>query len=265
MKKYFAILALALCCYGCFETKAPDNEFTGTSTTSGNPTKIDLGFVDSTGPTNVTGTIGIYAKTQIPMPEFEPEPLLKFEIKGKRSFILNSSDLSLIADSLWPASSRIGDSIYQFNILVTNDSLGTIMEGFSYNANRSRFNISDSVDHKEKSDSITSVSAHLATLVDIPFLMREDFLEPEKEDYAFIPGTKYFVHLENTHPILRKVPRERHTAAFILLWQKNHGPSGSTDSTIVYRSNSQLDPENLDSLFVAEGIYSVKTPSEFGP
>ncbi len=127
-------LLCAVALYACLQSSAP--VISSTSVTTGNPTGIRIIFRKDSLPISLNGKVEVFATTQIPVPGYSPDPLLKINLVEASDVEIEESSIQAIPDSLWPAKSIEGDSVRKFNVVISSDSLGSILEGFHFQKNK---------------------------------------------------------------------------------------------------------------------------------
>jgi hypothetical protein len=255
------LLGLALLHIACFETKAPDDVVTGTSTTSGNPTEIQLGFVD--GSIEHAGNVEIYASSQIPVPGFQPDPLLRFQVKGDKEYRLLASDFSSITDSLWPKSSREGDSIFRFNLVVMSDSKGAILHGLGYRPASASFAIPDSMKTPGDTEGAVMVWVDLKKRVGYKGFINPLKLNWDKLHFLFIPGTGYYAKSDSGNFDFSGLPEGRYKVNFISVPNKDIALGSTGDSTNIYFVDRSLSGAAVDTLTITGVEERISLPSKY--
>lgn len=225
---WMAAAALALA--GCGE------RFAGTSVGTGNPTEIQVAFRDSTGaPVTVTGSLQVYASTQIPVPGFAPNPLLTVDVAGASSASLKAEAFQSLADSLWPKSS-VDSGTRKFNLVLIGSKEGFVLSGFGFKKAAEGFSPRAEDDKAAWTGAkavVTSVVAPLDTLVGSvdtsTFNMKWNY-------HLFVYGTGFASQIEKGVYRLAGIPRRRYQGEIILLPSKN-SPEQLPDSTHVFDVN----------------------------
>lgn len=236
----------------------------GSSVGTGNPTEIQVAFTGTGGsPQGVTGSMDIYAATQVTVPGFQPEPLAHFDINGDKSHSLLGSDLKGVADSLWPKSSHEGDSILRFNVVVKGDSQGVIIQDLGFRRADATFSVPDSLKNPSSKDGAVMVWGDLKEMVPFTISMDTAQFDPEQDYFLFLAGTGFHAENEGASFTFGAVPYGVHHASFLQLWKKNHGPASQSDSAYVYSIKSEFNTASPETISVGAISDSVPLPPEY--
>lgn len=257
MRKTFVPVILAGACSALFFRC--DTMMAGTSAGTGNPTEIQLGFLDSTGPAPFTGWVDVFAATQIPVPGFRSQPLAHFQVDNAREFVLKGEDLASITDTLWPQSSRDGDSLVRFNVVATGEKTGVILRGFGYRVLSKDFSMAGVDSARKVNEERVGVKAALMPLVEAHAKMDPRSLDFKDKNYLFVYGTGISAKVDSGSGrfTFARVPKGHHEIAFISIPRK---PGIGNDSIAVYGSVSPLNTDKTDSISVAGILELVPYP-----
>jgi len=237
-----AVLALT----GC------EDRVAGTSVGTGNPTEIKLGFRDDAGaPVSVTGTLKVYASTQIPVPGLSPDPLLAVDVPGATSASLKAEAFQGLADSLWPQGSKENGD-YGFNLVVTGASQGAILRGFAFRKAGSRFVLGDAEAQAKLSGTLAEITGTMEPLVDIECAVDTTSLSANWDYFLFLYGTGFAAKGASGKFVFRGIPGVSHRVSFIPIPRKDSSNGTQIDSLDVYRLSADIMPGAVNSLQVGE-------------
>jgi hypothetical protein len=245
-----------------------DMQTAGSSVGTGNPTEIEVAFTGTDGaPKALTGTVDIYASTQVPVPGFQPEPLRSYVVDGESELVAKAEDFSSIPDSLWPRSSREGDSLYRFNVVVKGITEGAVIKGLGFRPGKTTFAIPEGLQKDPKLKSAVGVHAKITQLVAYTVMMDKGALTEFMDHYLFVAGTGFVAKNDNALFLFPALPKGSYEPSYLAVWQKGHGnQGGSDDSTGVYNLSSSFDTEKQDTLAIGSTRERIYLPSEFrGP
>jgi hypothetical protein len=224
-----AVLALA----GC------DDRVAGTSVGTGNPTEIQVGFRDSSGaPVAMTGTLKVYASTQIPVEGFAPDPLLSMQVEGATSATLKAEAFQALADSLWPKESVEGGT-RKFNLVLIGSNKGFVLSGFGVGKAADGFSPRAGDDIAAWSGTKANVTAVLSPLDSLSGSVDTTTFTAKWDYHLFVYGTGFASKIVKGRYSLAGVPRGRYQGDIILL------PSSSasrplSDSTQIFDLNGVI-------------------------
>jgi hypothetical protein len=245
MKRAYTALSLCLLFIACLGEKG-SGPHSSTSVTTGNPTGIIFNFKWNSAPVSLDGKLEIFASYQIPVPGFSPNPLLGIDFSGAKNAVVDAKSIESIPDSLWPESSMVGDSILEFNAVVSSDSLGLIVKGLRYRKTDSAF--FDSGTRLAIVDSKAELTAELTGLTDYVGEMNRDQMSPAWYFHLFIYGTGFTTKGKDGVFTIPRLPKGQHEAFWILLPSES-GHASRSDSVPLIKLRDGLDSE-LDSLHV---------------
>ena len=240
------VAAAALALAGCLDRIA------GTSVGTGNPTEIQVAFRDSTGaPVAVTGSLQVYASTQIPVPGFAPSPLLTVDVAGASLASLKAEAFESLADSLWPKGS-VDSGAYAFNVVVAGQTQGAILRGFSFRKDGAEFGLRAQEAGEAIHGKVAEIEGTLAPLVDIGCTLDTNELSLNWDNYLFLYGTGYAAKGVKGEFVLHGIPRMRHAVSFISVPGKDTPGSGGIDSLFVYGLKADLTPGSANRTGVGD-------------
>jgi hypothetical protein len=206
-----ALAWAALTLSGC------DGRIAGTSVGTGNPTEIQVGFRDSSGtPTPVTGSLQVYASTQIPVPGFAPQPLLSLDLAGASSASLKVEAFQGLADSLWPKGS-VENGTRKFNLVLIGLKEGFVLSGFGFEKAAKGFSPRTEDDKTVWTGAkavVTGVVAPLDTLIGS---VDTATFSAKWSYHLFLYGTGFASQIEKGKYRLTGVPRGKYQGDVILL------------------------------------------------
>ncbi len=248
-----------------FALSACDGRIAGTSVGTGNPTEIQLGFRDSTGaPVPVTGSLQVYASTQIPVAGFSPEPLLSVDVAGASSASLKAEAFQALADSLWPKGS-VENGVYGFNVVVAGQEQGAILKGFAFRKADSRLILPPEDNGAARNGDRAEIIGTLGSLTDITCAIDPSTLSPNRDHYLFLYGTGYAAKDTSGTFVFHRVPRANHEAFLISLPRKDN-PTGTTpDSLYIYNVNAGIAPGSVNPLQIMGVQSGVPFPESLKP
>jgi hypothetical protein len=251
--------AAALALSGCIDRLA------GTSVGTGNPTEIQVAFRDSTGaPVAVTGSLQVYASTQIPVPGFAPNPLLTVDVAGASSASLKAEAFQGLADSLWPKGS-IDSGAYEFNVVVAGGTQGAVLRGFSFRKDGSAFDLRAQAAGDGVNGKVAEIEGTLAPLVDIECALDTNELSMNWDNYLFLYGTGYAAKGVKGKFVLHGIPKKRHAVSFISVPGKDDPSGGGSDSLFVYGLNVDIVPDKINQAQLGDLQSSLPTPELLKP
>ncbi len=229
-------LAVAFAFPGC------DMQTAGTSVGTGNPTEIEVSFKNDSGSVPITGTMAVYASTQIPVLGFSPEPLITLSVTGSDHASLKANVFASLADTLWPKSS-IENGIYHFNVAVIGDSQGTILKGLSFRKSDGCFVLSGADATAPKVEVKGVLNGNLTPLIVYQGSLDTTKTDPLWDYHLFVYGTGFTSKSEHGRFTIQKLPLGQYECHVLLLPAKEHHLSG-VDSAAVYGINTSLEPGN---------------------
>jgi len=251
--------AAALGLVGC------DGLLAGTSVGTGNPTEIQVAFRDSTGAAvAVTGSLQVYASTQIPVPGFAPNPLLTVDVAGASSASLKAEAFKGLADSLWPKGS-IDSGAYAFNMVVAGGTQGAILRGFSFRKDGGEFDLGMQKAGDAIHGKVAEIEGSLAPLVDIECALDTNELSMNWDNYLFLYGTGYAAKGIKGEFVLHGIPRMPHAVSFISLPGKDNPSGGGNDSLFVYGLNVDIVPDKANQAQLGDLQSSLPIPEILKP
>ena len=223
-KTALCIAAAALAC--C------DDQVAGTSVGTGNPTEIQVSFRnDSDMAVAITGTMKVYASTQIPVEGFAPQPLLTIPVNGGNHAGLKAVALISLADSLWPNGS-IENGSYKFNVVVTGQNSGTVLQGFSLNKVKGEFQLRTEDSSVVTYAKVATLKGSLAELVTLSGALDTTSFNAKWYYHLFVYGTGFSAKIENGKFAIANIPKAQYVSHLILIPSKEAGQSGIDSSNV---------------------------------
>lgn len=231
----------------------------GSSVGTGNPVEIKVSFTGASGPAALTGSVDVFAATQIPVPGFRTEPIASFPVNGATEVMVRAEALGAIPDSLWPKSSRQGDSLFTFNLVVSGAAQGAIIKGLIYRKKEGDFALKpEDVEKFSDREARGDVKAALVDLVGAEARVDPASLYPDRNYYLFIRGTRFSALADSGRFVFPSLPKGVHELAYLSLPKEK--PGGTNDSAYVHALNLPLNTQSSDSLSVGGIIESVPLP-----
>jgi hypothetical protein len=241
----------------CLAFPSCDDQVAGTSVGTGNPTEIEVAFKDDAGSVAITGTMNVYASTQIPVPGFSPEPLVSVPVNGATHAALNASALKAVADTLWPKAS-VENGLYRFNVVVTGTDKGSILKGFAFRKDSNDFELRAEDSGAVRIEGVATVMGAMTPLVSFQASLDSARISPSWDYYLFIYGTGYAGMADQGRFSIPKLPQGRYEAHIVLLPAREHSTSG-TDSTFVFSLKAPIEP-GQDSLALGPILATIPLP-----
>lgn len=233
-KKALSGMACALAIVHC------DLQTAGTSVGTGNPTEIQVGFRNDSGAVAITGTMAVYASTQIPVPGFSPEPLISVPVTGASHAALTADAFKALADTMWPKGS-IENGRYNFNVVVTGENRGSIMRGFAFRKDSNDFVLRAEDADAPRDGGSATVKGAMAPLVEIICTIDSAALGPDKDDYLFLYGTGITSKGKAGRFVFSSLPEGDHQVYLISLPRKGQEGAGMNDSLFVYGLSAGIE------------------------
>jgi hypothetical protein len=221
--KIIIILFFSIALFACLQNDG--QHLTSTSETSGNPTGLRILFRKDSHPISLNGTLEIFAATQIPVPGYSPAPLMGVNLEGAESVEIEASAIQSIPDSLWPAKSVEGDSIRNFNVVVSGDSFGLILKGIGLRKGKVGPDFLKSGTILPNIDEHAEVEADLVQLMAYVGKTDTNRFSLFHEYYLFIYGTGFVAKAEQGVFKIAYLPMGQHDAFFLPL-PKGERPTG---------------------------------------
>jgi hypothetical protein len=240
-----------------------DKLVAGTSVGTGNPTEIAISFKNDSGSVPVTGSLSVYASTQIPLPGLRTEPLLTVAVSGGTHATLNAESFHGLADSLWPKTS-IRDGAYLFNLVISDAKAGAILRGFSYRKSRNDF-----VPREE--DSLASgsirmgVTGTLTPLVPVTCTVDDRMLNGLKDHFVFLYGTGYIAQSDSGKFTFPALPKGMHHAYLLSITREDTGGVLAPSKVRIYGLNLDLDSDSSTALTRTQVLDSFPAPKTLLP
>ncbi|MEO6096548.1 MAG: hypothetical protein ABIW76_12910 [Fibrobacteria bacterium] len=235
----------ALCCLALvLALSRCDDQVAGTSVGTGNPTEIEIAFKDDAGTAPITGSLTVYASTQIPVVGYAPEPLLKVDVAGASQATLRAADFAALPDSLWPKGSKNGSDRF-FNVVVTGLDRGAVLKGFTWRKTDTSFGLRAQDVQVKAGEAKAIVNGRLAPLVALQGTMDTANLNIFGNYYLFIYGTAFQAQIVHGNFSIAKVPKDIYEGFVLSLPLFDRVISGM-DSTSVFSLSPSLAEGELD-------------------
>jgi hypothetical protein len=259
MRSRLKLVLILLCIASFFAClRNVGQEVTSTSVTTGNPSGIRLVFKKDSLPVSLNGKVEIFAMTQIPVHGFSPNPLLIYRLENASSIEIEGKSIESIPDSLWPAGSLEGDSIWKFNAVISGDSEGSVVKGMAFKKAMNGSGFARPGLFSEF-DSHTEASVTLSGLLNYVGKMDTNRLSFYRDHYIFIYGTGFSAKEEHGLFKFTGLPVGYHEAFLLPLPGSKDGQASGEDSAAVYTLNSVLSTE-IDSLYRGTLFEMVELP-----
>ncbi len=233
-----------------------DMQTAGTSVGTGNPTEIQVAFTQDVAGTPLSGRLELYATTQIPVPGFHPSPLATVAFSHADKVAITSDALKNVADSLWPAGSVEGDSIYHFNLVVMGDSAGAVVRDFGWNKLSKGFTV---VTGALRSGDVEAISVGLKPWAPAAVRIDSAELSPNKDNYLFLYGTGFSARGVGGRFDFSALPPGAQNAYLISLPTHADDASGA-DSLFIYGLKSSIQAGGTNSVGVGTFVGEVPLP-----
>jgi hypothetical protein len=217
-----------------------DLQLAGSSVGTGNPTEIEVAFRDDSGSVPITGTMAVYASTQIPVPGFSPEPLLTVPVTAADHGTLKAEDFASIADTLWPKGS-VENGLYRFNVVVTGETQGSIVKGLVLRMQQRDFVLRDQDATAPRKEGVVTVQGAMAPLVTFEGALDTDTMNSDWDYFLFLYGTGYASQGDHGHFSIPKLPQGQYESHILLLPGKAYLSTG-VDSTSVFGLTAPIEP-----------------------
>jgi hypothetical protein len=269
LKSSFVIAFIALYAglvqIACMLDQNPPAKVASTSVTTGNPVGMTFVLTKDSIPISITGRIEVYAATQIPVPGFSPSPLYSAPISNAKEIRLDAVELKSVPDSLWAKTSIEADSIYRFNVVLTGDSIISVLKEFRLNKSRGYF-IPREVDQANAVIS-NRLKIHAPAVSLIPYrgVISNERISMVWDYYMFIYGTGFFTKgigesQEDGVTVFtfEKVPKGVNDCFLILLPGPNH-PASGIDSTSIFSLAKPFNTE-IDTLILGPEQQIIELP-----
>jgi hypothetical protein len=253
LRLYIKTTLSVLCALAIFTcVRNAGQEVTSTSVTTGNPTGIRILFKRDTLPVSISGHVDFFATTQIPLPSYSPNPILRANISNANEFQLEPDILMGIADSLWPKTSIDADSIYHFNLVVSDSSVGILLKDFGWNKKNNSFRIQLSngelIDENQKMD----LNGNLVLLKEVVCNIDPVTMSPDRTNILFIYGTGFWTIEKNGRFVFPALPKGEYELAHAGLPGRDR-PTSRFDSLDIYGINKKISTEK-ENFLIIKGI-----------
>jgi hypothetical protein len=255
------LLRTALCGFACvLALGACDDRMAGTSVGTGNPTEIEIAFKDDAGTAPITGSLSVYATTQIPVEGYAPEPLLQVDVAGASQATLKATAFAALADSLWPKGSK-NDSERFFNVVVTGEEQGAVLKGFTWRKADTSFGLRAEDEKVKAGVTRATVRGLLAPLVDMTCLLTPVSLSSTKDHFLFLYGTGFVIKGDSEGRfVFPSLPKDTYDPHLLSLPRKGEGGVGNNDSLFIYGMLSPAQAGNTNPLSIGDIQGAVPVP-----
>lgn len=233
-------VAAALALAGCEEQVA------GTSVGTGNPTEIQVSFRDDAdAAVALTGTLKVYASTQVTVQGYRPEPLISIPVEGSGA-TLKAGDFAALHDSLWPAGSAQG-AARKFNVVVLGADMGGVLSGFAYLKDKGAFELraEDTKPAWDASGKSASIRGRIKGLVEFTGGVDTTTFSSALDYHMFMYGTGFTTPIVSGRFTFPKLPDGRYQAFILSQPKKDHQASG-VDSATVFTTSAVLSAGKTD-------------------
>jgi hypothetical protein len=264
-------IKIALILFGLFALFAclsnTSKEVTSTSVTTGNPTGIHIQFEPDSPFVTKSGRVEIFAVTQLPVPSYQPLPLAIIPFEKSKEVWVDSSIFKSIPDSIWPASSIEGDSVFKFNIIVAAENSGAIFYDFGFNRRTNKFTAS--IDHFPLKGGAISISESLKPYFDLYCHIDPQTLSPTKHHFLFIKGTGFITKGSAGNFTFKSLPMGTYRPTHIPIPDDKNGTVSVHDYLFIYdllspvstgESNEVTIRGVIDSVAYSDSLMAVLNP-----
>ncbi len=234
LKAALCAVSAALLWVGC------EDQVAGTSVGTGNPTEIQVSFRDDSDmAVAVTGTLDVYASTQIPVSGYRPAPLISIPLASVNRASIKVAAFKALADSLWPKGSQ-DNGKYLFNLVVKGDTRGAVLRGFSFRKSNSDFLLRVE-DGKVSVDAggAAAIKGAVHPMVAFGGTVDTTTFSEVLDYHIFLYGTGFTAKIEHGSFSLPKMPDGNYDAFLLPLPHKDQQTSGN-DSTVVFSTTASL-------------------------
>lgn len=258
------LASLVIGVFGCFTTETPTTGIAGTSVSTGNPGSVKVSFKDGDSQTVFSGRLEIFGATQVPLPDLKPDPLAMFTVNSATSAVLSPESLRTIADSAWPSTSKDGDSVYRFNVVLSDSRRATILRDLAYLRKGGKVVSLDSLNSTADSNGVLHRDAPLVPLISITAVTKGNFAA-DHDQYLFIMGTGYIAKGDSGKRYsFEGIPSGSHDLKWLTVWKKGLGPASNYDSLQVYELRSPFNTEGTGVFAIDDSSHTtIPIPKSF--
>lgn len=238
-------LALGVCLTGCFDERSA-----GTSSTTGNPVKVAMGFSQDGEPIRVTGRVRFFSPTHVPM--FDSGALAMQDLKGQDSLVLLADSMEAIVARSTDSKLVGPDSILVLNaFVISSDGKGCALPGIRFHTGRNVF---------DKPDAWVPAEGALAWRLLLDYSGKVEVRTSERIAYfLFLPGSPFHARLEGNQFTLKGVPQGRHTPRLLPV------PTSRTTGTapiegMIHSLGDSLEPNGSSPIPLGAVLDTVRVP-----
>lgn len=245
-------IAAALAPAGCA------NRVAGTSVGTGNPTEIQVSFRDDAdAAVLITGTMKVYASTQVTVSGYDPDPLFTVSVAGASRAALKAGDFASLNDSLWPAGSVQG-AARKFNVVVLGAGNGGVLTGFAYLKEKGAFELraEDTKPVWDASGKSAVIHGRIKGLVEFKGAVDTSTLSGSLDYHLFMYGTGFTAPVVGGTFSFPKLPEGQYQA-FLISQPKKDQQSAGADSATIFTTGAVLNAGNTD---LAKGVIHERVP-----
>jgi hypothetical protein len=240
-----------------FALMSCEDRVAGTSVGTGNPTEIQVSFKNDSGSVPITGTMNVYASTQIPVAGFSPQPLLSVPVSGAAQAALKADAFKALHDSLWPKTSIVNGE-YRFNVVVTGENHGTIMKGLAFRKDKMDFVLRAEDSTAPQTDRVATVMGAMMPLVTFQGVLDTNKMSAVWEYHLFLYGTGYSGKSEGGRFSIPKFPIGKYESHVMLVPTKAQQTSGQ-DSAVVFDLMAPIEP-GVETLLLSANQIHIPLP-----
>lgn len=233
------VAALALA--GC------EDRVAGTSVGTGNPTEIQVSFRDDAdAAVSLTGTMKIYASTQVTVSGYDPDPLFSIPVPASSKAALKAGDFASLHDSLWPAGSVQADA-RKFNVVILGGDHGGVLTGFAYLKDKGAFELraEDTKPVWDASGRSAAIRGRIKSLVEFKGAIDTTKLSGSLDYQLFMYGTGFTAPVLGGTFSFPKLPEGQYQA-FLISQPKKDQQSAGSDSATIFTTSALLTAGNTD-------------------
>lgn len=231
-------------------TGCMDGRSAGTSSTTGNPVKVGLGFQQDGASAAFSGRVRFYSPTHLPV--FDSVPLATYELTGDSLFLTRDSVEAWIArtpDSLW-----LSDSLCEFNALfMSSTGRGATLMGIRYKVGKGFLKPEEWVPKGGKIDlaALTDYEGNVPSTAD-----------PQNAFFVYVQGTPFYARLEEDKFSLKGVPPGRY-APYMMRVQKSRTAANMPIESPVYGLGDTLVPGQAKTFAPGAILDTLHVPDEW--
>jgi hypothetical protein len=234
-------VAAALALAGC------EDRVAGTSVGTGNPTEIQVSFRDDAdAAVPITGTMKVYASTQVTVSGYDPDPLLTVSLAGASKAALKADDFTSLHDSLWTAGSIQG-AARKFNVVVMGAANGGVLMGFAYLKDKGAFELraEDTKPVWDESGKVAAIRGRIKGLAEFKGAIDTTKLSGSLDYQLFIYGTGFTSPVVGGTFSFPKLPEGQYQS-FLISQPKKDQQSTGADSATIFTTSAVLTAGNTE-------------------